>query len=234
MADTYTPYYNLTKPSIGGDPDTWGQLLNDNFDTIDTQMKANADAAAAASAAAAAARTYTDTVFPVGCIIMWNSSRAPIPSNFQLCDGTNGTPDLRDRFIVGAGASYANGSTGGAATVQLTYAQMPAHNHAVSDPGHVHGVYDPGHNHYVNDPGHSHGVDTAVGNGYIGLINLNGGTHGVQNSQVSGTGIWLSASATGISIYGSGTGISTQNAGDNQAHENRPPYYALCFIQRMS
>lgn len=38
MADTYTTYYNLTKPQIGGDPDTWGTLLNANFDTIDSTM----------------------------------------------------------------------------------------------------------------------------------------------------------------------------------------------------
>lgn len=38
MADTYTTYYNLTKPQVGGDPDTWGGLLNTNFDTIDSTM----------------------------------------------------------------------------------------------------------------------------------------------------------------------------------------------------
>ena len=48
MADTYTPYYNLTKPEVGGDPDTWGQLLNANFDTLDTNLNtANKTAAAA-------------------------------------------------------------------------------------------------------------------------------------------------------------------------------------------
>jgi len=38
MADTFTPHYNLTKPQVGGDPDTWGNLLNNNFDTIDTVL----------------------------------------------------------------------------------------------------------------------------------------------------------------------------------------------------
>jgi hypothetical protein len=38
MADTFTTHYNLTKPQIGGDPDTWGNLLNANFDTIDSQL----------------------------------------------------------------------------------------------------------------------------------------------------------------------------------------------------
>ncbi len=46
-----------------------------------------------------------------------------------MCDGTLGTPNLRDRFVVGAGDSYSLGATGGANTVILTVAQMPAHTH---------------------------------------------------------------------------------------------------------
>lgn len=51
--------------------------------------------------------------FPIGGILMWSGSILTIPIGYQLCDGTNGTPDLRDRFIVGAGLSYAVGATGG-------------------------------------------------------------------------------------------------------------------------
>ena len=50
---------------------------------------------------------------PAGGIIMWSGSIGSIPSGYYLCDGTNGTPDLRDRFVVGAGSSYAVGNTGG-------------------------------------------------------------------------------------------------------------------------
>ena len=53
-------------------------------------------------------------------------------------DGTNGTPDLRDRFIVGAGASYAPGDAGGASSVTLSVGQMPSHTHAAFDTGHSH------------------------------------------------------------------------------------------------
>jgi len=53
---------------------------------------------------------------PAGAIIMWSGTIASIPTGWQLCDGTNGTPDLRDRFIVGAGSSYNSGSIGGALT----------------------------------------------------------------------------------------------------------------------
>ena len=67
---------------------------------------------------------------------MWSGTN--IPAGWALCDGTQGTPDLRDRFIVGAVGSYARGNTGGSSTHNhggatashvLTVAQMPSHNH---------------------------------------------------------------------------------------------------------
>ena len=50
---------------------------------------------------------------PSGSIIMWSGSIGSIPSGYYICDGTNGTPDLRDRFVVGSGNTYAVGNTGG-------------------------------------------------------------------------------------------------------------------------
>jgi len=75
---------------------------------------------------------------PTGLISMWSGSVAAIPGGWQLCDGTNGTPDLRDRFIVGAGSSYAPGNTGGQNAVTLGIGEMPNHGHGFSDPGHSH------------------------------------------------------------------------------------------------
>ena len=51
-------------------------------------------------------------VFAIGMIMAWNASIPDIPTGWQICDGTNGTPDLRDHFVVGAGSSYALGATG--------------------------------------------------------------------------------------------------------------------------
>ena len=74
---------------------------------------------------------------PSGAIILWSGSIASIPSGWLLCNGASGTPDLRDRFVVGAGSTYAVGATGGSADATLV-----SHSHtatsSVSDPGHQH------------------------------------------------------------------------------------------------
>jgi hypothetical protein len=79
------------------------------------------------------------TPIPTGGIILWSGSIGSIPAGWVLCNGNNGTPDLRNRFIVGAGSTYAVDATGGSADSVL-----PTHTHAatsvVTDPGHFHAV----------------------------------------------------------------------------------------------
>ena len=65
---------------------------------------------------------------PRGIISLWYGSIANIPAGWQICDGTNGTPDLRDNFIVGAGSTYAVDASGGDV----------AHTHTFTGGGHVH------------------------------------------------------------------------------------------------
>ena len=57
-----------------------------------------------------------EEVVPSGFIGMWSGSASTIPTGWALCDGTNGTPNLTDRFVLGAGKTYQPGATGGAAT----------------------------------------------------------------------------------------------------------------------
>jgi hypothetical protein len=82
------------------------------------------------------------TVIPSGVIVMWSGSVASIPTGWFLCDGGNSTPDLRDRFVVGAGSTYNPGVTGGSAN-----AIVVSHTHTassvVTDPGHLHSYTAP-------------------------------------------------------------------------------------------
>ncbi len=75
---------------------------------------------------------------PSGCIVMWSGSVASIPAGWYLCNGSNSTPDLRNRFIVGAGSTYAVGATGGSAD-----AIVVSHTHTATDSGHTHSVAVP-------------------------------------------------------------------------------------------
>lgn len=85
---------------------------------------------------------------PSGVIAIWSGSIATIPSGWVICDGTNSTPDLRDRFVIGAGSGQAVNATGGStstAGATLSIAQLAAHTHT-----------------YQNNPARSQGGDNAV------------------------------------------------------------------------
>jgi len=83
----------------------------------------------------------TETI-PSGVIVMWSGSVATIPSGWALCNGSNGTPDLRERFIVGAGGDNPNvngtgyniADAGGEVNHTLTIAEMPSHTHSYNQP----------------------------------------------------------------------------------------------------
>ncbi len=62
---------------------------------------------------------------PIGTILAYNGILDDIPKGWHLCDDTDGTPDLRDRFLTGAGASYTLGATGGENFHTLTIREMP-------------------------------------------------------------------------------------------------------------
>jgi microcystin-dependent protein len=116
---------------------------------------------------------------PSGLIAVWSGSVASIPAGWVLCNGSNGTPDLRDRFVVGAGTTYAVDATGGANTVTLTAAEIAGHTHTVSgttasDGAHTHNVSG----NTSNTGAHTHNVS---GN------TSNTGTH-THNGSTSNTG----------------------------------------------
>lgn len=158
--------------------------------------------------------TAVAAAFPSGGIIMWAGLISAIPSGWYLCNGSNSTPDLRDKFIVGASAD-----SGGAAKTNITgsYTQtggtkdaiVVSHSHTASSSS---SVSDPGHFHYSGGNGAPNG-------GGAGSALTNTGNS--PNNTLSAT--------TGISVSTSTTVNSNGSDGTNQ---NLPPYYALAFIMK--
>jgi microcystin-dependent protein len=122
---------------------------------------------------------------PAGGIIIWSGSTGSVPAGWLLCNGSNGTPDLRDRFIVGAGNSYAVNATGGTAD-----AIVVSHNHTATS--------------VVTDPGHFHSITSAGGSGI---------TFGAREVSFTSTADTNTAS-TGITVATTNTsaGVSGTNA----------------------
>ena len=93
-------------------------------------------------ASTAFVQTALSAAFTSGMILLWSGSIASIPSGWYLCNGSNGTPNLQNRFVVGAGSTYAVAATGGSAD-----AVVVSHTHTatstVTDPGHLHSVWYP-------------------------------------------------------------------------------------------
>ncbi len=75
---------------------------------------------------------------PADGISIWTGFIATIPLGWKLCDGTNGTPDLRDRFVRGVPAATNPGATGGVSTVTITTGNMSSHLHSGTGTSHNH------------------------------------------------------------------------------------------------
>ena len=138
---------------------------------------------------------------PIGTIVIWSGSESAIPEGWQFCDGTNGTPDLRDKFVVGAGTSYEVGAVGGEKEHVLTTQELAKHRHnemAVTD---------------LENPQQARFV----------ISNISGAT--MPGVAINGTPFTATTASAAI---------STEYEGDNQPHNNLPPYYALCYIMKIS
>jgi microcystin-dependent protein len=142
--------------------------------------------------------------FPSGMIVLWSGSTGSIPSGWVLCNGSNSTPDLRDRFVVGAGSTYSVDATGGSATVTpsgtnagtaLSESQLPAHNHTTT------------------------------------ITFTNGTTSSSSSTRLAGGGATTLGTQTyDTDNTGSGATHTHTFTGDSQT--NLPPYYALAYIMK--
>ena len=178
--------------------------------------------------------TLANAFVPVGGIIMWNGSIADAEqlTNWAICDGENGTPDLRDKFVLGVGSSTktstaAKGEQAGSNSITLSEAQMPSHNHDITDPGHAHGITDNGHTHQgrglsLNQVFGGVGITLGSGQGYtVGYRNAN---DNFDNANTTNT--------TGISVNSNSAGITSQAKGSGSSIDIRSSYFALCYLMR--
>lgn len=154
----------------------------------------------------------TAGIIPLGGIVMWSGSQ--IPGGWSLCNGSNGTPDLRGRFIVGSGgvytingttSTYTLGSTGGTVEVEL--------------------------------PQHDHTVDLTYTQETVTRFSSADGTNtsgisGLTSTQVVSMDTDVTAPNAANESLGLPTTYTTSEAGENASTDNRPPYYVLAYIMR--
>lgn len=161
---------------------------------------------------------------PSGTIVMWHGSVASIPTGWRLCNGQNGTPNLVDRFVVGAAGRWAPGNSGGSAN-----AVVVIHNHAteVSFSGqHSHG----GGTHGAG--AHAHNMWTGQFGGSIHSMASDENSRGNQSTVYETSAV--GDHAHGISLDGNHShAVNIHNAGESGTDKNLPPFYALCFIMKV-
>jgi len=191
-------------------------------------------------------------VVPVGTVLMWAGTDANVPTNWLLCNGAaisrstysdlfnslgsgfgggNGSttfniPDMRDRFVVGAGTTYSRNGKGGSTSVTLSTAQIPSHTH--SGPNHRHSVSG---NTGTQSANHNHNnYSRATNTGSGGHANWWAGNNsGITYAQGMHDNNQSHSHAFSVNSGYSGTG-STGSAGSGSSHENRPPYIGMFYI----
>lgn len=169
--------------------------------TSTTQIASTAFVAAAVSAA-----------IPSGGIIIWSGSVASVPSGWYLCNGSNGTPDLRNRFVIGAGSTYSVAATGGSKD-----AITVSHTHSFSATTAANGT----HEHETRN-GSFAGMTILTGESIL-LLDKDASAYGDPTS----SGVMTTAGSHDHTVSG-----TTGSTGSSGTDANLPPYYALCYIMK--
>ena len=222
---------SLTKPTVGGSENTWGATINAGLDTIADTLNGTSGTVAPdlstltingtdVTATAAELNTASTHYVPSGGIIIWSGSIANIPSGWALCDGDpeNGTPDLRDRFVVGAGSTYAVDATGGADTVTLSTSNMPAHTHSSGTLGGT----------ALSDGAHTHTIDGGSG----AVSDFFGGSEADYGAGIGSPRLTTNSNGAHTHTVDVNSG-STGSRGSGTAFNIIPKYYALAYIMKL-
>ena len=213
---------------VGGDMTVSGEASVDSLTVAQNVEVTNGDIELAAGKTVKA--NGVNIGVPIGCILMWSGEESKIPDGWALCDGGNGTPDLRGRFIVGvnrtvSGTTKANSNlsiyspktTGGEERHTLLKSEMPNHTHAYFSDTQINGSI----------ASSAYGKDS---NGY------NTGWRASDKSyqfNFKSDSDWNGRRYMTGTAGGDATDTYAGSDGTADAHENRPPYYALCFIMKV-
>jgi microcystin-dependent protein/cytoskeletal protein CcmA (bactofilin family) len=154
----------------------------------------------------------TNAFVPRGIIVMWSGSITARPTRWSLCDGTNGTPDLRNRFIVGSGSTYTTGATGGNSTQTLSISNLPEHSHT--------GTTD-------TDGEHNH--KQRLG----GVDDLNWSTGEPQRPPADSTSYKSNTYIIDSANSSHQHNFTTDATGSGTFFDILPPYYALAYIIKL-
>jgi len=152
--------------------------------------------------------TNVDAI-PKGVIVMWSGDPAKVPAGWALCDGSKGTPDLRDKFVMGAGGSLP--TTGG--TTSHTHS-LPEHAHSITAEG------DHAHHFDIN-------ITECIGDCRDGADN------GSKDVGSDSHGHHVAADTWGAGAHSHGGQTGNGGNGTSGAADHLPPYYALAFIMKL-
>lgn len=139
---------------------------------------------------------------------MWYGTSASVPTGWHICDGTNGTPDLRNRFIIGA-----NSDNGTAPTTNITS--------TATTTGGTKDAIVVEHTHDITDPGHSHSKGATYPAG--------GGAE--QNQSPAPPDDYTQFN---VQTGSTTTGITINNTGTIGTNQNLPPYIAVFYIMKVA
>lgn len=176
IASAISSKADLNSPTFTGTP----AAATASAGTSTTQIATTAFVTTAIAAATAA-------LVPAGMIMIWSGSVGSVPSGWVLCNGSNSTPDLRDKFVIGAGSTYAVNGTGGSAN-----AVVVSHTHTAT----------------VTDPGHTHSLTAWHGAASPGQ----GGGADAGQRLSSNTAVTSASNTTSITVANSTEGVSGNNA----------------------